>query len=104
MFRPGVARYAMRGAAAAALLLAGAWLPAEAADPAVGMRSERVGVFENQWSGIFFLILTHADVARASFNEPKNWALAPEAPNSLARFAVDLTTLRQIGAGNPNIF
>ena len=34
MFRPGVARYAMRGAAAAALLLAGAWLPAEAADPA----------------------------------------------------------------------
>jgi len=77
------------------------------ADPAVGMRSERLGAFENQWSGIFFVILNHASEARASFNQEHNWTLAPEAPigpDSLTRFMLDLTQLRQIGAGNPTIF
>jgi uncharacterized protein len=77
------------------------------ADPAVGMRSERMGVFENQWSGIFFVILNHASEARASFNQGQNWSLAPPAPvgpNSLTSFMLDLTQLRQVGAGNPTIF
>lgn len=74
------------------------------ADPAVGMRSERTGVFEHQWSGIFFLILAHPAVARASFNRGRNWATSPEAPLSLSRFMVDFSTLRQIGAGNPTLF
>jgi predicted double-glycine peptidase len=74
------------------------------ADPAVGMRTERVGIFEHQWSGIFFVILNHAIEARAHFNEERNWALAPQAPASLTRFMLDLTTLRQIGAGNPSVF
>jgi uncharacterized protein len=33
-------------------------------DPANGMRSEPVGEFENQWTGIFFLILTNAEEAQ----------------------------------------
>jgi uncharacterized protein len=37
-------------------------------DPANGMRSEPVGEFERQWSGVFFLILTHAEDAQARFN------------------------------------
>jgi uncharacterized protein len=66
-----------------------------------------MGVFENQWSGIFFLILNHATEARVSFNQGRNWSLAPPAPigpNSLTSFMLDLTQLRQVGAGNPNIF
>ncbi|MGH7106649.1 MAG: C39 family peptidase [Acetobacteraceae bacterium] len=74
------------------------------ADPAQGLRTERIGRFEKQWSGIFFLILDHVAEARAHFNAPHDWALAPEAPLGLARFAVDLSTLRQVGAGNPSIF
>jgi uncharacterized protein len=77
------------------------------ADPAVGMRSESVGAFKNQWGGVFFAILNHAAEARASFNRGTNWALAPQAPigpNSLTRFMLDFTQLRQVGAGNPNIF
>jgi uncharacterized protein len=74
------------------------------ADPAVGTRSERVGVFENEWSGIFFLIMSHAEEARANFNRDSNWSVAPEAPISLTRFMVDLSVLRQVGAGNPTLF
>jgi uncharacterized protein len=77
------------------------------ADPAVGMRNERTSVFESQWSGIFFLILNHATEARTSFNQERNWTLAPQAPlgpNSLTRFMIDLSTLRQVGAANTNIF
>ncbi|HUC17130.1 MAG TPA: C39 family peptidase [Acetobacteraceae bacterium] len=77
------------------------------ADPAVGMRSERTGVFQNQWSGIFFLILNHAVEARATFNQGSNWTLAPQAPigpTSLTQFMIDLSTLRQTGAGNAAIF
>jgi uncharacterized protein len=33
-------------------------------DPANGMRSEPVGEFENQWTGIFFLIVTNAEQAQ----------------------------------------
>ncbi len=44
MFGRGMARYATRGAAAAALLLAGAWLPAEAADPAAAAAFDASGI------------------------------------------------------------
>lgn len=74
------------------------------ADPAVGMRSEGIGAFERQWSGIFFLILDHVEEARAHFNAPHNWTVAPAAPLGLSRFMVDFSTLRQVGAGNPSIF
>jgi len=74
------------------------------ADPAVGLRSERIGAFEHQWSGIFFLILTHVAEARANFNAPAQWRVAPGAPLGLARFMVDFSILRQVGAGNPSIF
>lgn len=74
------------------------------ADPAVGMRSERIGAFKSQWSGIFFLILNRPAVAKANFNLRRNWATSPGAPLSLSRFAVDLATLRQTGVGNPSLF
>ncbi|MGH7122512.1 MAG: C39 family peptidase [Acetobacteraceae bacterium] len=74
------------------------------ADPAVGLRSDPIGAFERQWSGIFFLILDHVKEARVHFNAPRAWAVAPEAPFGLARFMVDFSTLRQISAGNPTIF
>ena len=74
------------------------------ADPAVGIRSVSRAAFAQQWSGIFFLILDHVGQAQASFNQEHNWTNAPSAPLGLARFMVDLTTLRQTGAGNPTIF
>ena len=37
-------------------------------DPANGMRTEPIGEFEAQWSGIFFLILTDAERAQQGFN------------------------------------
>lgn len=74
------------------------------ADPAVGMRSERVSRFLHQWSGIFFLILNRPAVAKANFNLKRNWATSPLAPLSLSRFMVDFATLRQVGAGDPTLF
>lgn len=62
-------------------------------DPANGMRSEPVGEFENQWTGIFFLILTDAEQAQEGFNSDQKWAAAPAPPWELARYTVDLITL-----------
>ena len=64
-------------------------------DPANGTRTEQVGVFEEEWSGVFFLILSDADQAQASFNSPQRWAVAPRPPWVLARYAIDLNTLAQ---------
>jgi hypothetical protein len=64
-------------------------------DPANGTRTEQLGVFENEWSGVFFLILSDADQAQASFNSPQRWAVAPQPPWALSRYAVDLSTLAQ---------
>ena len=66
-------------------------------DPANGMRSEPIGVFEDQWSGIFFLILSNVEEAQQVFNSSGKWAAAPAAPMDLTRYAVDLATLSQPG-------
>lgn len=70
------------------------------ADPANGMRSEQLGVFEREWSGVFFLILSHVDRGQKSFNSDQKWASAPASPWQLTRYAVDLTTLSQPGLLN----
>jgi len=64
-------------------------------DPANGMRRLPVGVFEDEWSGVFFLILTNADRAQLSFNNPRRWAAAPAPPWDLMRYSIDLATLAQ---------
>jgi uncharacterized protein len=64
-------------------------------DPANGMRSEPIGEFENQWTGIFFLIVTNAEQAQKRFNEPDRWAAAPLPPWDLTRYTIDLATLAQ---------
>lgn len=66
-------------------------------DPANGMRSEPIGVFELQWSGIFFLILSHVDEGQKSFNSDQKWASAPDPPWELTRYALDLATLSHPG-------
>lgn len=62
-------------------------------DPANGMRDEPVGEFENQWTGIFFLIVTNAEEAQKRFNDPRRWAAAPLPPWQLTRYMIDLATL-----------
>lgn len=64
-------------------------------DPANGSRTEQLGIFEAQWSGVFFLILDNVDEAQKTFNSSQRWATAPRAPLDLARYAVDLATLAQ---------
>jgi predicted double-glycine peptidase len=62
-------------------------------DPANGMRTEPIGEFEGQWTGIFFLILTNAEEAQKRFNEHDRWAAAPLPPWELTRYMLDLATL-----------
>jgi hypothetical protein len=62
-------------------------------DPANGMRSEPVGEFESQWTGIFFLILTNAEQAQQHFDDRQRWAAAPLPPWELTRYMIDLATL-----------
>jgi hypothetical protein len=62
-------------------------------DPANGMRSEPISEFEDQWTGIFFLILTNADQAQERFNDNTRWAAAPAPPWELLRYTLDLATL-----------
>ena len=67
------------------------------ADPANGMRSEPIGVFESEWSGIFFLITSNIDQGQKSFNSDQKWAAAPGPPWDLTRYALDLAQLSQAG-------
>ena len=62
-------------------------------DPANGMRTEPVGEFEKQWTGIFFLIVTNADQAQKRFNQGDRWAAAPLPPWELTQYVLDLTNL-----------
>ena len=74
------------------------------ADPANGMRSEPIGVFESQWSGIFFLITSDVAQGQKSFNSDAKWAEAPAPPWALTRYALDLATLAQPGLLNLSRF
>src|SRR5260370_4119285 len=49
-------------------------------DPANGMRSEAVGEFENQGTGIFFLILPNSKQPPERFKAKPRWASAPAPP------------------------
>jgi uncharacterized protein len=62
-------------------------------DPANGMRSEPIGVFEAEWSGIFFLITSDVAQGQKSFNSDQKWAAAPAPPWKLSRYAIDLATV-----------
>ena len=70
------------------------------ADPANGTRSEPLGVFESEWSGIFFLITSDIAQGQKSFNSDQKWAAAPGPPWGLTRYALDLATLAQPGLLN----
>jgi uncharacterized protein len=74
------------------------------ADPANGMRSEPRGVFEKEWSGIFFLITSDIAQGQKSFNSDQKWAVAPAPPWGLTRYALDLATLSQAGLLNLSRF
>jgi uncharacterized protein len=74
------------------------------ADPANGMRSEPIGVFESEWSGIFFLITSNVRQGQKSFNSDQKWAGAAGPPWDLTRYALDLATLSQPGLLNLSRF
>jgi uncharacterized protein len=65
-------------------------------DPALGLRTVSVSQFNQQWSGIFFIILADIPTARAGFNGEQDWSSEPGAPLDLGRFMVDLATLQQV--------
>jgi predicted double-glycine peptidase len=73
-------------------------------DPAVGMRSERIGIFKKQWSGISFLILADVARGRANFTDHGLWHAEPGAPVALARYAIRLATLQQVTIRTPDQF
>jgi predicted double-glycine peptidase len=66
------------------------------ADPAIGLRTVPVSDFRQQWSGIFFIILSNLSTARAGFNDGQDWSGEPGAPLDLGRFMVSLATLQQV--------
>jgi uncharacterized protein len=74
------------------------------ADPANGMRSEPVGVFESQWTGIFFLITSDIAQGQKNFDSDQKWAAAPGPPWDLTRYALDLSQLAQPGLLNLSRF
>jgi predicted double-glycine peptidase len=74
------------------------------ADPALGLRSESLPVFQKQWSGIFFLIETDIQTAQSNFNGVDDWSKSPGAPLDLSRFAVNLSTLEQVNIPVSNSF
>ncbi len=74
------------------------------ADPAIGLRTESTHDFQQQWSGIFLIILAHVRAAQASFNGEGDWSGEPGAPFDLSRFAVNLATLQQVTLPNPDKF
>lgn len=73
-------------------------------DPSLGLRSIPEYRFNEEWNGIFFLVLTDANKAQADFNSGRVWAAAPPAPIGLARFQIDLMVPPNNGLLSPNIF
>ena len=74
------------------------------ADPAIGLRAEKLADFQAQWSGIFFVILDDVSVGQESFDDEKGWSSQPVSPTGLSRFAVTLTTLQQVNFADPSRF
>jgi predicted double-glycine peptidase len=74
------------------------------ADPAIGLRTESIHDFKQQWSGIFLIILANVHAAQASFNGEQDWSGEPGAPLDLSRFAVKLSTLEQVMIPDPYKF
>lgn len=66
------------------------------ADPAIGLRRVSVSVFNKQWSGIFFIILTDISTARSDFNKGTDWSGEPGPPLDLAHFMITLSTMQQV--------
>ena len=73
-------------------------------DPSLGTRSVPVARFNQQWNGIFFLILTDANRAQADFNSGRVWAAAPRPPFGLGRFQIELMAPPNNGMLSPNVF
>ncbi len=73
-------------------------------DPSLGTRSIPEYRFDKEWNGIFFLVLTDANVAQADFNSRKVWSAAPRPPIDLARYEIDLMALPNNGLFSPNVF
>ena len=74
------------------------------ADPAIGLRTESTHDFQQQWSGVFLIILADVHAAQASFNGERDWSGEPGAPLDLSRFAVNLSTLQQVMIPDPYKF
>jgi predicted double-glycine peptidase len=49
-------------------------------DPAMGVRSMPRAEFEASWNGMLFVIRSHADNGRATFNREEEWAVNKKAP------------------------
>ncbi len=62
------------------------------ADPAIGTRAMPVAEFQQQWNGIFFVILDHVQEARATFNRESDWDVQPRGPVDMARNTTNLAT------------
>ena len=60
------------------------------ADPATGTRAMGVADFKKAWNGIFFVILSDVQEARATFNRASDWAVQPRAPLDRARNITNL--------------
>ena len=60
-------------------------------DPARGLRQLSIGEFQAIWSGMFFIITSHANVGRAAFNRQADWKMLVHAPlkEAIARPALD---------------
>lgn len=70
-------------------------------DPATGVRSMRREEFDLAWNGLLFLIRSHAEVGRSSFNRAEEWAVNERAPfgtafqnQGLANFTLFLPRLQ----------
>lgn len=73
-------------------------------DPSLGVRTVSVSQLEQEWNGIFFLILNEAKSAQKTFNSPQLWARVPRAPTELARFQINLMSPQVLGFPDANRF
>ena len=64
-------------------------------DPALGMKVYRREKFEEIWNGVIFVIRDEVEVARAHFNDEKEWGVRAKAPfgTALSREGLALFTM-----------